>query len=112
MIKSHQDPLISGLVKKGYTIGPASADLSLSYSTDDQASYLLAFTVFKAGRDVLAKEIYEDILSILSEVKAYYYSVVVAHSYDATWVGCNFALQKKSPPPIPKLPPSNKGNLN
>jgi hypothetical protein len=112
MLKSYQDTLISGLVKRGYTVGPASTDLSLSNSGDNQPSYLLAFTIFKAGREVFAKDIYEDILAIFAESKAYYYSLVVAHSYDATWVGCNFSFpEKKVPPPVPKLPP-NKGNLN
>lgn len=112
MLKSYQDKILAGLVKKGYTIGPAASDLTLSTSGESTGSYMLAFTAHKSGKEVFAKDIYEDILSLTTEMKAFHYGIIVAHSYDAMWVGANFNVQEKKPPALPNTPPPNKSNLN
>lgn len=112
MVLSYQDTLIAGMVKRGYTIGPASADLNLHNGTDNQPAFMIAFTAFKAGQDLLAKDIYKDIVEILGEINAYYYGIVVAQAYDSTWVGCNFNMSDKKRATPPPLPTPDKSRMN
>jgi hypothetical protein len=108
---SYQDGIIAGLAKKGYMIGPAAKDGKVTLSKDDCPGALIALSVYRE-QETNVNNIYDDTLEVLKEMKAYYYSVVISHSYEATWVGPNFSIPAKSKPtpPAPPLPP--KKNVN
>jgi len=109
VVKTHLDDLTAGMVKKGYCVGPASGDGTLSLGNDSQPSFLLSFTVYKTSGEITAQNIYDDVLSILTEKKACFYAIIIAQAYDCTWTGCNFNIpEKKSVPP--PVPPNRKLN--
>jgi len=114
LLPAYQDLIVAGLVKKGYMVGPAAKDGKVSISTENSAATLIALSIYKAdGEETSANKIYEDVLVVLKEIKAYYYSVIISHSYEATWAGSNFSLPKpkapaKTPPPVP----SGKKDVN
>lgn len=119
LLPSYQDSIIAGLVKRGYMVGPAAKDGKVTTS-DNNSAALIAISVYRA-EETSVNQIYEDVSTVLKDMKAYYYSIVVSHSYEATWVGANFNLPLKNkgvvdktattavPPP---LPPGGKKNVN
>ena len=90
-------------------VGPAAKDGKVSSITEGCPSVLIALSVYKAEESVAATSIYDDLIVVLSEMNARYYSVIVSLSHEATWVGSNFSIpakKKSEPPPVP--PPSGK----
>jgi hypothetical protein len=118
LMPSYQDGIIAGLVKRGYMVGPAAKDGKVSVGTDTTAATLFALSVYRTDAETDANKVYTDITEVLKDMKAYYYSVIVSHSYEATWIGSNFSLPAKkkadkvTPPPIPSVPPGTKKNMN
>jgi hypothetical protein len=118
LVPSYQDKIIAGMVKRGYMVGPAAKDGKVVSSTENNPAALIAISVYRAEETDVNK-IYNDMVGVLTEMKAYYYSVVISHSYEATWAGANFSLPLKkqgvvekasaTPPP---LPPGGKKNVN
>lgn len=116
LLPSYQDGIISGLVNRGYMVGPAAKDGKVVTSVENNPAALFALSVYRAEETDVNK-IYEDVVGVLSDMKARYYSVIISHSYEATWVGANFSLPIKNtvvekvtatPPPLPKT----KKNVN
>lgn len=119
LMPTYQDGIIAGMVKRGYMVGPAAKDGKVTTS-DNTAAALIAISIYRA-EETNVNKIYDDVVAVLKDMKAYYYSVIVSHSYEATWVGANFNLPVKSkgvvdktstsviPPP---LPPGGKKNVN
>jgi len=113
LLPSYQDGLIAGLVQRGYMVGPAAKDGKVSMAVEGCPAVLIALSVYKQEEEVDVKKIYEDVLAVLTEIPARYYSVVISLSHEATWVGANFTLpakSKKEPPPVP--PAGKKTNMN
>jgi hypothetical protein len=107
MLPSYQDGIIAGLARKGYMVGPASKDGAIATgASDTKPSVLFAVSVYKA-EETNASNIYTDVIAVLNDMKARYYSVIISHSYEATWAGSNIKLPGK-PPPIPPQDPSSK----
>jgi hypothetical protein len=95
MLESYQDQIISGMVKKGYMIGPASKDGKIAIATKYKSpSVLLVLSVYR-NKDYAGDKIYADIVLILTDIKAYYYSVIVSESADSIWGGSNIILPDK-----------------
>lgn len=116
LLPSYQDSIIAGLVKRGYMVGPAAKDGQVTTSVENNPAALIALSIYKA-EDTDVNKIYEDVVGVLHDIKARYYSVIISHSYEATWVGANFSLPVKNsvvekstatPPPIP----NSKKNVN
>ena len=98
VLEAYQNPLICGLVHKGYMVGAAEkGGKVITYAKSDSPAYIMALSVYKLVEPgtLTAQKVYEDIAEILAEMKAYYYSAVVSLASDCIWVGSNFSLEKK-----------------
>jgi hypothetical protein len=65
---------------------------------------LIALSVYKADAEVTPLQVYDDMVKVLTEMNAKYYSVVISLSHEASWGGPNFSIplkKKAEPPPIP-----------
>lgn len=116
LLPNYQDKIIAALVKKGYMVGPAAKDGQVAISSEKSPSTLFALSLYKA-EEITVNQIYEDVVNILQEMKAHYYSVVISHSYESTWGGSNFQLPLKQgvvekAPPSPPTTPGGKKNVN
>ena len=113
LLPDYQDSIIAGLVRRGYMVGPAGKDGKVSSVTPGCPSVLIALSVYKADDAVTATTIYNDMVAILTEINARYYSVIVSLSHEATWIGSNFSLpakKKSEPPPVPPAGKKNETN--
>ncbi len=95
LMPSYQDGIIAGMVKRGYMVGPAAKDGKVTTSVENNPAALIAISVYRSEETTVSK-IYDDVVAVLQEMKAYYYSVIISHSYDATWAGANFSLPLKN----------------
>jgi hypothetical protein len=113
LLTSYQDPIVVGMVRKGYMIGPASKDGQVICATRSNApSFLIALNVYKLVEDseINAQKVYEDLMDVLKNMNAYYYSIIVSLGVDSIWSAANFDIniKKEEPPP----PPADKKNVN
>ena len=105
MLPSYQDGIIAGMARKGYMVGPAAKDGEVATGiVEGRPSVLFAISVYKA-EEINANKIYDDVVAVLTEMKASYYSIIISLSSEAIWAGSNFKLPTKKPPPPP--PPTN-----
>jgi hypothetical protein len=113
LLESYQDSIVAGLVKKGYTIGLASTGKTV-INHPNQVSALLSFNLYKLGEvDVSLNKVYEDLTMVITDMKGYFYSIIVCESQGATWAGSNIFVQPTKS--VPLLPPSaddKKSKLN
>lgn len=112
MLQEYEDRIIAGMVKKGYIISICSMDGKLSHSSEGCPAAIISFRCDTTNEKIAAKDIHTDLIAVLKEFKAMYYSVVVSALSDACWIGSNIALPKTTPPPIPQAPEPDKTNLN
>lgn len=113
LLPEYQDGIIAKLVQRGYMVGPAAKDGQVSSKSEGCPSVLIALSVYKQEEETDVKKVYEDVVSVLNEIPARYYSVVVSLSHEATWVGSNFTLPSKGKPQPPPVPPTGKkSNVN
>lgn len=95
MLESYQDKIVAGLIKRGYTVGSASSG-KVVINHENQVSAILALTIYKISEEELAiTKIYEDLAFILTDMKGYFYSIVIAETNNSTWAGSNIFLQPK-----------------
>jgi hypothetical protein len=113
LLPTYQDGIIAGLVQHGYMVGPAAKDGKVTSITEGCPAALIALSVYKQEEEVDVKKIYEDVIGVLGEIPARYYSVVISLSHEATWVGPNFSVpvKSKTEPPVPP-PAGKKTNMN
>ncbi len=114
LLASYQDAIIAGMVKKGYMVGPAAKDGQIVSGAENSPAALIALSIYKT-KETDCKAIYEDVIDLLTEMKAHFHSVIVSLSNDAVWVGPNILIQvKEKPKPLepPPLPPEVKKNMN
>ena len=114
LLPTYQDGIVAGLARRGYMVGPAAKDGQVTFSTEKCPSALVALSVYKA-EETNVSNIYNDLVEVLQEMGAYYYSVVIVLSSEATWAGSNFQLPIKglsSDKPIPPPLPGTKKNMN
>lgn len=111
LLPSYQDKIVAGLATKGYMVGPAAKDGVVTTHSKDCPAALISLSVYRESETNVSK-IYDDLTAVLQEMNAYYYSVVISHSYEATWGGSNFTLPVKPKSTPPPLPPGTKKNMN
>jgi hypothetical protein len=111
LIPQYQDGIIAGMAKKGYMIGPASKDGKLVSMGKDSPSALISISVYSASVIEISK-LFEDLTSVLQEMKALYHSIIIAASYEATWVGSNIHIESKLENDPSFLPPGDRSKLN
>ena len=114
MLEAYQDQIVAGLIKKGYTVGLASTG-KVIVNHDNQVSAVIAFTAYKLSQGELPiTQVYDDIGLILTDIKAYFYSIVIAETSNSTWTGSNIFMQPKKQTQL--LPPATdstkKSKLN
>lgn len=108
MLESYQDHIVAGMIKKGYTVGLASTG-KVAVNLDNQVSAVLALTVYKLSEeDIPITKVYEDLGFILTEMKGYFYSIIIAETNNSTWAGSNIFLQPKKPQLLPSNTDSTK----
>jgi hypothetical protein len=112
MLQAYEDCIIAGMVRKGYIVSICSIDGKLTHGTQDNPAVIITFRCDTTDEKIAAKDIHTDLVAVLRDMKAMYYSVVVSALSDACWIGSNIALPKSPPPPIPQVPEPNKTNLN
>ena len=109
MLPNYQDSIVAGLARKGYMVGPSAKDGVVT--TGHTPAVLIALNVYKA-EDVDVNIIYSDVVDVLKDIKAYYYSVIICLSTEATWSSGNvIAPAKEVEKPVPPLPGPKK-NIN
>ncbi len=113
LLPSYQDGIIAGLAKRGYMVGPASKDGQVAIVKENCPSALISLSVYRQ-EETNVNKIYEDVVALLTEMNAYYYSVIISLSHEATWVGANLSVPPKpkpagNPPPVPS---GKKSNVN
>ncbi len=111
LLPSYQDRIVAGLASKGYMVGPAAKDGKVTTSSEGCPAALLALSVYRE-EETNVQKIYDDVTAVLHEMGAYFYSVVISLSHEATWVGPNFQLPEKAKAVPPPLPPGAKKNMN
>lgn len=113
LVPQYQDGIIAGMVKKGYMVGAAAKDGNVTSHMDNRSAALIALNVYKiADGDIPVTQVYDDLLAVLVEMKAFYHSIVVTAMGGATWVGSNIPLPVKEKAQPPPLPPDIKKNMN
>jgi hypothetical protein len=104
MLESYQDTIVAGLVKKGYTVGLAGTG-KVIVNHPNQVSAVIALTAYKMGEeDIVITKVYEELSAVLTDMKGYFYSIIVSEAGNTTWAGSNIYLQPSKK--VPQLPPS------
>jgi hypothetical protein len=111
LIPQYLDGIIAGMAKKGYMVGPASKDGKLLSGGSNSPASLIAISVYKTS-GVEIGTIYDDLAAVLLDMKAMYHSIVIAASYEATWIGSNIQLPTKTRKDPPPLPPGDRSKMN
>jgi len=89
---AYEKDLIHRLIQRGYSVASAS-DLCVTLQSPEHAGALISLQVEKPS-EIHAPDILDDVMSILADMQAKYYSIVVTmFSYDSKWTGSNFKLQ-------------------
>jgi hypothetical protein len=112
MLESYQNDIVAGLVKKGYHVGPAAEDNSLTLHNKGNASTLIAIKVTSSDEGLTASKVNEDVRSVLTENSFLYYSVIVSACTSCCWMSSNITLPEKAQVTPPPLPTPDKSNLN
>jgi hypothetical protein len=95
LLPSYQDGIVSGLASKGYMVGPAAKNGKVIFSMkENDPACVIALSVYKPDDLDMAK-LYDDIVAILTDMKAYCFSIVISLSTHCTWIGSNFELPPK-----------------
>lgn len=114
MFRSYEDLIVSGMLKKGYTVGVIAADGKLTHGADTKPAVVTTFKIETKDHAKKASDIHTDLLAVLAERKVLHYSVIVSAQVDACWSVSNIELPQPpapvEPPPVP-IPEPDK-NLN
>jgi hypothetical protein len=88
---SYQDGIIAGLVKKGYMVGPASKEGRI-IAPGESASAVITLSIY-SEKEFDAGKLHADTAVVLSDMKAYCYSIIASGAADCAWTGSNFNIQ-------------------
>ena len=113
LLPSYQDDIITGLINKGYMVGPAARDSKvIAPSTERSAAHLIALSLYKKdGAECDINLVYDELLNILSDSKVHFFSIVITVACEASWVGANIRLPRKEEM-VEKTFTGLKNNLN
>lgn len=88
LTKLYEKNLIHKLVQKGYHTAPASGQ-GITLQSFKNSAALISLQISRL--DLTVEEIYSDVLLILEEIGAKYYSLIItAFSTEARWISSNF----------------------
>ncbi len=110
LLPTYQDGIVAGMARKGYMVGPAAKDgLVITPTHEGSPAVLYALGVYR-GEETNVHKIYNDLVAVLKDVKAHYFSIIISLSTEATWIGTNVVLPvAEEKPPVP---PASKKNMN
>lgn len=101
--------IISGMVKKGYIIGPAATDNQVVAQIKNSSAAVISLRVESCEKKT-SKDIHDDLMIILNENKMYFHSIIIANgAQDSCWTSSNIVFTEPKAPP-PKPPASDSGN--
>ncbi len=93
---AYEKELIHKLIQKGYSVAPAS-DLCITLQSVDNAGALISLQLEKLT-EIHAPVIYDDVMGILEEMRAKYYSLIItAFSFDSRWAIGNIKTLSQEP---------------
>lgn len=102
---AYLDGFIAGMAKQAYMIGAITKD-GILLAPGEKSSAVISVRLYKT-EDVDPDKIYDDIVGVLREIKAYFHSIVIAEATACRWSGSNFNLE----PPVPE-PQASKKTMN
>jgi hypothetical protein len=109
MFRDYEDLIIAGVVKKGFSVGPAAKDNKVTSGAANAASVVIALKV-DSSTIIDSAKLHDEITSVLKENKMLYYSVLVSSPADCCWNGSNIVLPE--PSPAPAMPGIKKTDMN
>jgi hypothetical protein len=112
LVKDYEDKIVSGMIKKGYTVSSVNDKGMLSNSTPDSVASIISCIVYTKKEDAKTTHVYEDLLLVLKENNVYYYSAIVSAMTDSTWCCGNMRDPSKPEPPPESSKPDPDKNLN
>lgn len=108
---SYTDAIIAGLVKKGYSVAATAAKGDVLITKESNVSAIISLKITSTKENSNSGSIYTDVMAVLNELKAYFYSVVVTPYVDCAWCGSNIVVNKPSAVAVDTVKP-DKSNLN
>jgi len=112
MLKSYEDTIVAGMVKKGYVVSIAATNGEITSGSKDNPAVVVCFRVDSTKEETQAKDVHKDLLEVLHDKKLFYYSVIVSALCDSCWISSNISFPKQDKPVPPPLPEPDKSNLN
>lgn len=109
---SYTNAIIAGMVKKGYAVSSTAAKGEVLIAKDTNASAIISLKITSTIEGSNSGSIYKDLMEVLVEIKAFFYSVVVTPYVDCAWCGSNIAINKPTAVATDVKPNPNKSNLN
>ena len=111
MFSSYEDKIVAGMIKKGYAIAASLPDGQLTQSQPETAGAVISFVMIPKKSEATNKEVFTDLLDVLSQERVLFYSVIVSVMTDAVWLDSNIILPSK---PIKQsiIIDPNKGKYN
>ena len=103
LVMEYEKTIVTGLVKKGYTVTAAAGSGKITTGTKDRSGVVIALVVSKS--DATTQDISKDLLDIVGENNLYYHSYVISeNTQKAIWNSSNIVIPDitQIPPPIPK----------
>ena len=95
MSADYQSGIIAGLVKRGYMVCAAAKDGKV-ITIDNSAAVLMGLAIYRE-EEFEIDELHLDIVKVLHEINAFYYSIIVALSTDCIWSSANFTIKDNVP---------------
>jgi len=108
---SYTNNIIAGMVKKGYAVSATSAKGDVVLAKDTNASAIISLKIVTTAENASSSSIYQDLMAVLNEMKAYFYSVVITPYVDCAWCGSNILINKPTAVAADISKP-DKSNLN
>lgn len=108
---SYTDGIIAGMVKKGYTVSSTAAKGEVVISKEVNTSAVISLKITSTFEGSNSGTIYKDLMDVLNDLKAFFYSVIVTPYVDCAWCGSNIVLNKPTAVAADTVKP-NKSNLN
>ncbi len=92
LVPSYQDGIVAGMAKKGYMVGALSKD-GVVLSPGQSSAGLIALNIYhREDVDAEIDRVYKDLSDVLDDMKARYFSLIVAQSVASRWYGSNFDI--------------------
>jgi hypothetical protein len=106
LMPDYESKLLTALIKKGYTISGAGADIPYTQTYNNSPCTLIVFKLYNGKDDMDASVVHKDIVEIIEEEKMYVFSSVVSDLGACSWLGPNIILPVKTPPALPPSSPT------